>query len=171
LEWEPLRDSLLAASGRLDTTEGGRPIDLMKTPFSTRRTVYGFIDRQDLPGLFRVFDIASPDVSTGLRAQTTVPQQALFEMNSPFVIEQARHLASRPEINSASQPSEKIAALYRLIFARPPQPDEITLGQQFLGQAVPPAEQTSPGPDAMLLTSLEQFVQALLMSNEFVFVD
>jgi cytochrome c553 len=145
LEWEPLRDSLLAASGRLDTTEGGRPIDLMKTPFSTRRTVYGFIDRQDLPGLFRVFDIASPDVSTGLRAQTTVPQQALFEMNSPFVIEQARHLASRPEINLASQPSEKIAALYRLIFARPTQPDELSLGQQYLTAATPPIEQTVNG--------------------------
>ena len=171
LEWEPRRDSLLAASGRLDTTQGGRPIDLLKTPFSTRRTVYGFIDRQDLPGLFRVFDIASPDVSTALRAQTTVPQQALFEMNSPFVIEQARHLAGRPEVNAASQPSEKIAALYRLIFARPPQPDEISLGQKFLSEAVPPANQTTTGPDSTSLTPIEQYVQALLMSNEFVFVD
>jgi hypothetical protein len=171
LEWEPRRDSLLAVAGRLDTTEGGRPVDLLKQPFSTRRTVYGFLDRQDLPGLFRVFDIASPDISTSQRPVTTVPQQALFEMNSPFVIEQAKQLAARPEINTASPPSERIAALYRAIFARAPQPEEIALGQQFLAAAAPSADQTSVGPIAATLSPLEQYVQALLMSNEFVFID
>ena len=54
-----------------------------------RRTVYGFIDRQNLPGLFRTFDFASPDAHSPQRFTTTVPQQALFLMNSPFVVEQA----------------------------------------------------------------------------------
>lgn len=171
LEWEPLRDSLLTVAGRLDTTEGGRPVDLLKQPFTTRRTVYGFLDRQDLPGLFRVFDIASPDVSTPQRPVTTVPQQALFEMNSPFVIEQAKHLAARPDIATASQPSEQIAALYRILFARAPQPDEIALGRQFLTAVVLPPDQSLTVPAAATLSPLEQYVQALLMSNEFVFVD
>src|SRR5262249_42157850 len=61
LDFESLRDSLLWASGRLDLKVGGAPVEIATPPFSTRRSVYGFIDRQNLPGLFRTFDFASPD--------------------------------------------------------------------------------------------------------------
>ncbi len=54
-----------------------------------RRTVYGLVDRQSLPGFHRAFDFASPDQSAERRPRTTVPQQALFSMNAPFVLEQA----------------------------------------------------------------------------------
>jgi hypothetical protein len=84
LDFEGLRDSFLSTTGRLDLTEGGKPIDLFKAPFSTRRTVYGLIDRTNLPGTFRVFDVAGPDTHSPQRFQTTVPQQALFLLNSPF---------------------------------------------------------------------------------------
>ena len=67
LEFEPWRDSLLAVAERLDDQMTGRPVDLFAQPFSPRRAVYGFIDRQDLPGTFRVFDFSSPDVSTAQR--------------------------------------------------------------------------------------------------------
>ena len=132
LEFEPMRDSLLAASGRLDGTLGGRPVDLFATPFTTRRAIYGFIDRQDLPGTFRVFDFASPDVSTPMRPQTTVPQQALFSMNSPFVVEQAKALAARAEVAQASGTAARIQALYGLIFARAADADEVAAGTRFL---------------------------------------
>src|SRR5205807_248543 len=112
LEFEPMRDALLAVAGRLDAAIGGRPVDLFAQPFTARRSVYGFIDRQDLPGTFRVFDFASPDVSTPMRPQTTVPQQALFGMNSPFVVEEAKALAARPEVAAASNPAAKVQALY-----------------------------------------------------------
>ncbi|HUE72006.1 MAG TPA: PSD1 and planctomycete cytochrome C domain-containing protein, partial [Pirellulaceae bacterium] len=78
LELEAMRDSLLFVSGELDSTISGRAVEMTKTPFSRRRAVYGFIDRQDLPNFYRVFDIASPDQSSPRRPQTTVPQQALF---------------------------------------------------------------------------------------------
>ncbi len=58
-----MRDAMLAVAGQLDLTMGGRPAELTKEPFSLRRAVYGYIDRQDLPGLYRVFDLASPDQS------------------------------------------------------------------------------------------------------------
>jgi hypothetical protein len=132
LEFEPMRDALLAVAGRLETTLGGRPVDLFASPFSTRRAVYGFIDRQDLPGTFRVFDFASPDVSTPMRPQTTVPQQALFGMNSPFVLEQARALAGRPEVASAVDATARVQALYRLIYARSAEADEVAAACQFL---------------------------------------
>ena len=97
LDFEAMRDSLLAVSGRLDESMGGQAVDIVKETPVPRRTIYGFIDRQNLPGMFRTFDFASPDASSAQRFFTTVPQQALFLMNSPFVIEQAKALAKRPE--------------------------------------------------------------------------
>ena len=78
LDFEAMRDALLAAAGRLDTALDGRSIDIWAQPYSTRRSVYAFVDRQDLPGIFRIFDFASPDVSTPQRPTTSVPQQATF---------------------------------------------------------------------------------------------
>jgi len=162
LEFEPLRDSLLFVAGRLDTTMGGRPADLIEAPFSRRRAVYGFIDRQDLPNLLRVFDFASPDQSAANRPQTTVPQQALFLMNSPFVIEQAQALAARPEVASAATDAEKIAALYRIVFARSPSDAEQQVALDFV-------QSTQAG--STPLSTREQLAQLLLLTNEFTFVD
>ncbi|MBI3862483.1 MAG: PSD1 domain-containing protein [Planctomycetia bacterium] len=143
LEFEPMRDALLAVAGRLDATPGGRPVDLFASPFSARRAVYGFIDRQDLPGTFRVFDFASPDVSTPMRPQTTVPQQALFGMNSPLVVEQARALAARPEVQQAADPAARVDALHRLIYARAADAEETAAALKFLSQ---PQESERPLP-------------------------
>src|SRR5262249_31595765 len=48
LELEPLRDALLAIAGRLDERMGGTPVDITKAPYPPRRSIYGFIDRQNL---------------------------------------------------------------------------------------------------------------------------
>ena len=135
LEFEALRDTLLAASGQLDLTPGGLPDDLTKEPFTHRRTVYGFIDRQNLPGLFRTFDFPNPDTSSAQRFATTVPQQSLFLLNSPFALEQARHLAARPEFTSARTDAEKIRALYATLYQRSPDADELALAQSYLAIA------------------------------------
>ena len=108
LEFEALRDSLLAVAGNLDPKLGGKAVDITTAPYSHRRTIYGFIDRQNLPGLFRTFDFASPDASTPQRYQTTVPQQALFMLNHPFVQEQTRTLLKRSELASVKDDAEKI---------------------------------------------------------------
>jgi hypothetical protein len=134
LEMEALRDSLLAASGALDLRVGGLPDDINQEPFATRRTVYGFIDRQELPGFFRTFDYPNPDVSTAQRLNTTVPQQALFLMNAPFVQEQARRLAARSEVASAPDERAKIRALYRLTVQREPDAEELALAREFISQ-------------------------------------
>ena len=94
LEYEPLRDSLLAIGGTLDTNIYGRPVDLRQHPDSTRRTIYDFVDRANIDDVLINFDFATPDMVTGIRHQTTVPQQALFMMNSPLVIDLARRLVA-----------------------------------------------------------------------------
>jgi hypothetical protein len=123
LDFEALRDSILAVSGQLDRTMYGLPFSLTAQPSVPRRTVYGFIDRTQMPAVLQAFDFPSPDQHSPQRFTTTVPQQALFLMNSPFVAEQVRHLASR---------ATTIEALYRAVFGRPPEPREVDAGRAFL---------------------------------------
>jgi hypothetical protein len=158
LTWEELRDNLLASAGRLDPKVGGKSVDMFATPFTTRRAVYGFIDRQNLPGTFRAFDMALPDTHAPQRFTTTVPQQALFLMNSPFVLEQAKTLAARA---NDPDPATRIAALYRVAYSRPPTDDELKLATEFV----------KAPPDGTGLSPTEQLAQVLLLSNEFAFVD
>jgi len=132
LDLEALRDALLAVSGRIDLTMGGRAVDLTAQPYSGRRTVYGFIDRQNLPGMFRVFDFAGPDTHSPQRHTTTVPQQALFMMNGNFVVENARRLVERPEVAREPDPRRRIHQLYRLVYGRSPTPQEMVLGLHFI---------------------------------------
>ena len=132
LQFEPTRDALLFASGKLDRTLGGRPVNLTSQPFTARRTLYGTIDRQDLPNLFRTFDFPFPDATSPQRFTTTVPQQALFLMNSPFVQEQSRRFAARPELTVLSQPDRRVAHMYSIAYQRPPSGRERRLATEFV---------------------------------------
>ncbi|HET6883307.1 MAG TPA: PSD1 and planctomycete cytochrome C domain-containing protein [Pirellulales bacterium] len=164
LDFESMRDSYLAVADRLDRGLGGRPVDIWAQPFSGRRSVYAYIDRQDLPGVFRVFDFANPDVSIDQRPRTTVPQQALFAMNSPFVLDEVRKLMARPEIAAEADTARRVQALYRLIFERAASDDEVELARRFV--TAPPISS-----EASKLSPWELYDQALLSANEFMFVD
>jgi hypothetical protein len=135
LELEAMRDSLLAVSGRLDEKEFGRAVDIWAQPYSTRRTIYGYIDRQELPGIFGVFDFANPDVSIDQRPRTTVPQQALFAMNSEFVQEQTRKLVARKEIAEEKEPAQKLAVIFRTALGRAPTLAESSRFLEFVSGA------------------------------------
>lgn len=146
LDFEAMRDSLLVAAGRLDLTMGGHAVDITTQPYTTRRTVYAFVERQNLPGVFRTFDFASPDVSSSQRFATTVPQQALFLMNSPFVVEQAKSLADR--VGGKQSWVEKIEQLYRIAYQRSPDSQEQQVALEF-AQGKPA---TAPGDAAPVAT-------------------
>jgi hypothetical protein len=148
LDLESLRDSLLATAGRLDTNMGGPSVSLTDSPFSTRRSVYGFIERQNLPAFFRTFDFANPNTTTSERPQTTAPQQALFLMNSPFVVEQATFLAARsekPDISEKTHSKEaatrvrRINRLFRYVYGREATVDELTDALEFIDGGDPAA--------------------------------
>jgi hypothetical protein len=171
LEFEAMRDSLLAVAGQLDTTFGGRPVNLTAAPYPGRRAVYGFIDRQNLPALFRTFDFANPDTTSPLRHTTTVPQQALFLMNSPFVIQQARRLIQRADVSACPQSEQRISLLYRVLYSRPPEPEEITLGLRFLKAAAQPEPVQETARARKPLRAWEKYAQVLMLSNEFDYID
>jgi hypothetical protein len=145
-DFEALRDSLLAVSGRFDGMLGGQPVEMFEGTGSPRRSLYGFIDRQNLPGLLRVFDFASPDSTSPMRFQTTVPQQALFMLNSAFMADRARDFVSHPSITAAADEAGKIRQLHELAYQRPPTREELALGQRFVRQ--PLAAEPEPEPAA-----------------------
>jgi hypothetical protein len=159
LDFETTRDALLAVAGRLDETVGGPPVKENFAPAATRRTLYSFVDRFNLPGIFRTFDFPSPDATSPERPQTTVPQQALFFMNHPLVIEAAKALLARPDVASQTDPAAKIARLVRLAFGRQPSGEELSWALQFVG----------PAADRPAVWN--ELAQGLLAANEFVFID
>ena len=132
LDFEELRDSLLVASGELDKTAGGKPVDILT---SKRRSLYGLVDRQYLPGVFRVFDFANPDLHIPQRHETTVSQQALFFLNHPFVAARGKALASRADFKTLSSPEEKVRLLYRALYQREPTPVQTAAAVRFIADA------------------------------------
>jgi hypothetical protein len=206
LEFEPLRDSILHAGGQLDLTVGGKPVDLSEGTHLTqrraasaltrggvrlsqahRRSVYGFVDRADLMEMMNVFDVASPDLPTGRRHQTAVPQQALFLMNSPLVIEQAANVVARPDFQAQADDGARIRFLYELFYQRPPTGAELELGRSFVTLERPAGPATSPatgaprrdrpndrrasGGTGRPMDAWTEYAHALLMTDEFCFVD
>ncbi len=143
LEYEAIRDSLLSIGGSLDKTMFGRPVDFEKNPNSTRRAIYGLIDRSDVEDTLVNFDFANPDMPNGKRHDTTVPQQALFFMNSPLVIEQAKRLAAMSQFKDCKTDEARIQFLYDRIFQRLPRAEEIKLGVEFIAQTLPAKEVAS----------------------------
>jgi mono/diheme cytochrome c family protein len=145
LNWEALHDSLLAAAGELDGTMFGRPVQIFQSPFPKRRAIYGYIDRQNLPGTLRTFDFASPDLMNPQRMTTSVPQQALYMMNSPFVLAQASALTDGPEFASTSMEEAQVQLLYQNVFARRATPGEVAAALNFVQRAsVQGQESASP---------------------------
>ena len=192
MDFEEIRDSLLALGGNLDETMGGKPVNLGSYPYSTRRTIYGFIDRRNLPEVYNQFDFANPDVETGKRYETIVPQQSLFLMNSPLVIEQAKNLVARADFQALTSNEDRVKLLYELIYQRDPKPVEVELGVNFVAQS--PEGETVPNifvpknmnpirakrlegsfasipADRQPLTPWEKYAHALLQANEAIFVN
>ena len=176
LSAESLRDAMLATSGRLnpqpavgsEITKIGDVIaaramrQLSQGQRNTnRRSVYLPIMRNSLPEMMRIFDAAEPSLIVGKRNETTVPTQALYLMNSPFVSGQAVAMARRI-MNRTEQPAEGIRLAYELAFARAATDDEVSKAQIFLSEVS--EEKDTPGQWAI-------FCQALLASAEFRYIN
>jgi len=160
MEIEELRDSMLAVSGELDSTSLGRPGELWGDEATQRRSIYGFIDRFNLDPTLRSFGFPSPTQTQGKRPENTVPQQALFKMNSPFVRDRAQATMLSLGFSGAQGRQERVDALFQRILQREPHPVEYERISDFIDR-----EKDRPGNPWVLVA------QSLLMSNEFQYVD
>ena len=134
LDFEATRDSLLTFSGKLDKTMWGHPVNLTDEPYSMRRSVYGYVDRGNLPELMAHFDFSNPEAPNTKRSTTIVPQQALFLMNSPMVVDVARSVLARPEVLNSRDNLNRIFNIYRIVLGRAPKPAEINFALEFIGK-------------------------------------
>ena len=162
LSWESWRDSLLVAAGTLQLSPRGGPgIDPLDPSNGARRTLYSWVDRQDVPGILRSFDIANPDTAVHVRTATLVPQQGLVMLNSPLVIDAAKKVAERLPAESNTQ--ARIEQLWEIVFARNPRKDEVQRVQDWIERA-----KGSPSGDFGVWP---QLAQALMATAEFQYVD
>ncbi len=132
LDFECIRDSMLQLSGKLDRALGGRAVNITDEPYSYRRTIYGFIDRDKLSEFQSQFDFADPNMANSVRGSTIVPQQALFFMNNPLAIEVARNVNARPEMAKATSDDERVTQLYRIMYQRSPTVQERQIAREFV---------------------------------------
>ncbi len=145
LDFEALHDSILAISGTLEPKLGGRSVLMGSEGFASRRALYTYIDRRNPPELLTQFDFPSPDIPSGRRYETTVPQQALFLMNSPLVMETARKLTQDPTFAAQKTDQDRIRYLYLTIYQRLPSSEEQKLCLSYL-KATPPEPDTAKLP-------------------------
>ena len=156
---EQFRDSVLAVAGSLDAV-GGKSADVNDAD-NHRRTVYAKVSRRELNKTLMLFDYPDANVHAARRSTSITPTQKLFVMNSPFILAQAKALAARLQRMKGTDDEARIRFAYELLFAREPQGEELTLAKEFITQ-------TAPNPT---LSPWDQFVQALLTTNEMMYVD
>jgi hypothetical protein len=158
LDFESQRDAMLAVADSLDLRLGGPPVDLLGSHLVPRRTIYGSIDRMDVPPVLTTFDFPDPLTTSPQRIDTTVAPQALHTMNSPFVGEIAQRMASRIDEPMRHDPQRTIGWLYETCLGRTPTDEETQAAHAFL----------SSQPEEHGWTRL---CHAMLLTNEFFFVD
>jgi cytochrome c553 len=183
LDAEALRDAWLATSGRLDPARpGAHPFPPIRDwgwsqhqPFkaayeSNHRTVYLMTQRLQRHPFLALFDGPDTNHTTDVRTVSTVPLQALFALNNPWLTEQAAAFAARLE-GAASDPAGRISAAYELAFARPPEQEEVATALAFLEQCATELIRVGATPEDAEHQRWQSLARLLLCANEFVYVD
>jgi len=185
LEAEPIRDAILAVSGRLDGRMGGPSVPVHLTAFMQgrgrpaksgpadgdgRRSLYLAIRRNFLAPMMQAFDAPIPFSTVGRRNVSNVPAQALILMNDPFVANQAGLWADRVLAAPGGNPEGRVAAMYMSAFARSPDASEVTDALAFLEAQ---GRERGSGSDAWRddRRVWADLAHVLFNAKEFVFLD
>jgi hypothetical protein len=183
LEAEAIRDAVLAVSGQLDLAMGGSLGPTNDASFgaaamandaqvaSNRRSLYLPVIRNDTSDLFQVFDFADPHVITGKRHTTTAPTQALFMLNSPFMLEQSRQWAEALIAVTPANDAQRVASAYTQAFGRPATTEEAERALRFMSKYEAALETSESEGSKRRLKAWQSFCHALLASTELRFID
>ena len=186
---EEVRDSILAISGELryDPPPGstvaysgdgfiGRGFggitenQVVGEVLEPYRSVYLPVVRDLLPEVFNVFDFAEPSLVIGKRDVTIVPAQALYFMNSPFVIQESKNTAKRIFEEETSS-RDRVNRLYMLAVGRRPNSREFDLAMDYIQNFVATARQEGSGTRQAAYLALSTFCQSLMASAEFRYLN
>jgi hypothetical protein len=183
LDAEALRDAMLAVSGRLDLTRPGAhpfpPISdwgwTQHNPFkdvypSSRRSVYLMTQRLQRHPYLALFDGPDPNTSAGQRTTSTVPLQALYLMNHPFVREQAEGLAGRL-LAVSEDAGQRVLRAHEWAWGRPPTPAEVDRGTAYVRRYERALAAAGAPPERLEVEAWTSYARVLLTANEFLYVD
>jgi hypothetical protein len=184
LDAEAIRDAMIAVSGQLDRKRptGSRVHDLGDDDLGRKgspnlmidlphvRSIYLPAVRDSMPELIRLFDGADSNVVTGHRDASNVAGQALYLMNSPFVVEQADAFAKELQQRQGTA-SDRIRFAFLRAFGRPPTDGELQATNRFFQQFVPAATQETGNRGEAEWMCLTSVCQGLLTSAEFRFLN
>jgi hypothetical protein len=169
LEAEPIRDSMLAVSGKLDLRMAGPGFSFFEpndnyvrvytprrewTPESFRRMIYGTIIRQRPDGVFGAFDCPDGGQIAPKRSRSTTPLQAFNLLNSSFMMQQAGFFAERLEKEAANDAQAQVSRAFALAFQREPERQELAAAMKLAREQ-----------------GLKILCRALLNANEFTQMD
>jgi hypothetical protein len=188
LEAESIRDAILAASGKLDLAPPGGSIvlNLPQIPIeqakrlgnvgdlvsgSTHRSVYLPIFRNDVPSVLEVFDMADPNVVDGHRDVTTVAPQALFMLNSAFVVGQSRGMVDRIVTSGAGGDIGRVNLAYMLTLGRSATPSERERALNYINATTRDARARNLDLARAQTEAWSSFCQALFASAEFRYLN
>ena len=189
LEVEAIRDTILQASGRLDDGRGGPSLPLTAQNVHTiapffleedsviedhikyRRTVYQPIMRggqlTDID-ILNLFDFADPDQVVGTRAQTVVPTQSLYLLNSTTVKDGARALAEVVFKDATLDDDGRVAKIVMTALNRPAEEIDRQQARQFLSDFKAGLAKVGNVSD-LELEAWTRYCQAILVSSEFLY--
>ena len=181
LSAEEIRDAILLVSGELDREQAQEhpfpsPLSYgfsQHGPFTAvyehnKRSVYLMTQRLKRHPFLALFDGPDPNASTPSRLETTVPTQALYFLNDPFVYTKSEAWAKRL-LESNTDEAGQIEQAYRGAFSRVPSTAEQSDAVDFL--ATYRRELLVAGQDKVDVRALAAFVRTLFGSNEFLHVD
>lgn len=186
MEAEQLHDSILAISGNLDVSLGGKTVPLRNRQFvfnhtsvdhtkydSPRRAMYLPVIRNNLFTTFEQFDFPDPTMPSGHRASTTVAPQALLMMNATSVMDAALMMARQWTQQSSSDVS-RVELGFQKILSRTPTPREIERSLAMIDRVTQhltaSASNNMELVDSPRILAWGVFCQSLMATNEFIFL-
>jgi hypothetical protein len=165
---EQIRDSFLALDGGIDLTMGGtllqktegkrQKVDMDEIK---RRTLYFPVRRGSIPNLLNTFDFGDATTASEGRTRTNVAPQALFMMNSKFVVDRAKAFADRLLAVNAKD-SERIERAYLMALTRKPEPAEVDEALSYIGEMEKRRDRA---------TAWQSFCHVLMSTNEFLYLN
>ena len=184
LEAEAIRDSILKVCGNLDLEMGGSMLGVENRKYVTstrnvnpvmyqtnRRSVYLPIVRSALYEVLQAFDFADPSVLSGNRVHTTVAPQALFMMNSDFIMQQTSDFAEQVLHETHLDRAGKVKLVYERVFSRPASELEVSRALAYLDQYRQELDPLKMKPEEQEQRTWQSLCRVLISSNEFLFVE
>jgi hypothetical protein len=205
LDAEEIRDAVLAASGQLQIAPpvgsliakaGDGPIGqvryvgiaeatIVNSGTDTNvRSVYLPIARDLLPDALAVFDFSEPSLVSGNRESTNVPSQALYLLNSPFIDQAAKKLATYVTAAYPAGPNgaltanldQRVQLAYWVTCSRGPSPVEKKAAYDFFNRFPgnwKPGDQsaTATHDNSAIAAAWTSFCRALFASADFRYLN